>query len=91
VVAQRFTIGCTAGSLSVTTLDGATGTPVAQGAMTAGLRVNGSDALVCTANASSSCTNAASAAINAGDIVSFYATGYTVNSAHVIRWSASCQ
>jgi hypothetical protein len=53
--------------------------------------VNGSDALVCTTSASSSCTNAASTTINAGDIVSFYATGYTVNSSHVIRLSASCQ
>jgi hypothetical protein len=90
VVAQRFTVGCTASSLSVTAIDGATGAAVTQ-TMTAGLRVNGSDLLTCTMTGASSCTNAASATINAGDAVSFYATGYTLNLAHVVRLSAKCQ
>jgi hypothetical protein len=42
-------------------------------------------------SAASSCTNAGSATINAGDAVSFYATGYTVNTGHVVRLSAKCQ
>lgn len=91
VAAQRFSVGCTASNLIVTSIDGVTGIPITQTAMTAGLRVNGADALTCTTANTDNCTNPGTATINAGDMVNFYATGYTANSNHIVRLSAICQ
>jgi hypothetical protein len=62
-----------------------------QTGMTAGLRVNGANSLVCVASGSNSCSNAGSAVIPAGGMVSFFASGQNNITNAVIRFSAQCQ
>jgi len=95
VVAVRFATSCTASSLNVSVIDGTTAFPytgLVQTSMTAGIRVNSINALVCTTSNTNSCTNAGSIAIAAGDFVNFYAAGQNNTSPNaVIRFSATCQ
>jgi hypothetical protein len=94
VVSVRFAVGCIVSNLTVSVVDGASAYPYTglnQTAATLGVWVNGANALVCTTSNSSSCTNAGTYTINAGDMVNFIISGLSNASNAVVRFSARCQ